>query len=118
MTDKDGKLDGTTGPMDPTKPGLYFFLRSLLEEVVHLFPDKYLHMGGDEVPFECWESNPDIATFMRDHNITKNFTALENIFINKLLNITYDLNMKTIVWQEVTTFNITKDKIMISNNSS
>ncbi|XP_043474482.1 beta-hexosaminidase subunit beta-like isoform X4 [Leptopilina heterotoma] len=99
--DKNGNLDGSTGPMDPTKPVLYTFLRSLLEEVVRLFPDKYLHVGGDEVPFECWESNPDILTFMRDHNITKNFTALENIFINRLLNITYDLNIKPIVWQEV-----------------
>lgn len=94
-------MDGTTGPMDPTKPALYTFLQNLFEEVVQLFPDKYLHVGGDEVPFECWESNPDVLTFMRDHNITKNFTALENIFINRLLDITYDLNVKTIVWQEV-----------------
>ncbi|XP_033220112.1 beta-hexosaminidase subunit beta-like [Belonocnema kinseyi] len=99
--DRDGELNGKTGPLDPTNPKLYEFLERLLEEVVQVFPDKYLHLGGDEVPFDCWESNPNILSFMRDHNITRNFTELENIYISKLLNVTNNLNTKAIVWQEV-----------------
>ena len=94
---------------------MYEFLKLLLEEIVQVFPDKYLHLGGDEVPFDCWESNPKIQGFMRDHNITKNFTALENIYINKLLNLTNNLDTKAIVWQEVITTIISRIFFYLSN---
>ena len=86
--------------MDPIKPLLYEFMEKFFQEVAQVFPDKYLHLGGDEVPFDCWRSNPEIVSFMRDHNIT-NFAELETVFIDKLLNITSDLNKRAILWQEV-----------------
>ena len=30
------------------------FLDGLMEELKAVFPDKYFHLGGDEVPFGCW----------------------------------------------------------------
>ncbi|XP_043471365.1 beta-hexosaminidase subunit beta-like [Leptopilina heterotoma] len=99
--DKNGNLDGTVGPLDPTNPKVYEFLDKLFHEIVDVFPEKYLHLGGDEVPFKCWESNSQIINFMKEHNMTKNFTLLENLYISKLINITNNLNSKTIVWQEV-----------------
>ena len=34
--------------------GTYVALAALLAELVDVFPDRYLHLGGDEVPFDCW----------------------------------------------------------------
>lgn len=42
------------GPMNPIKNFTYKLLKELFNEVQTLFPDKYLHIGGDEVILDCW----------------------------------------------------------------
>lgn len=50
----DGKPDGSLGPLDPLLNSTYDFMGKLLEEVTEVFPDEFIHLGGDEVPFDCW----------------------------------------------------------------
>jgi hexosaminidase len=46
---------GTLGPvLDPSKKSTYTFMNKFLKEVEQVFPDKYFHIGGDEVDFGCW----------------------------------------------------------------
>ncbi|KAG5323132.1 HEXB hexosaminidase, partial [Acromyrmex heyeri] len=99
--DSTGKPNGILGPMDPTNPKVYEFVQNLFSEIVQVFPDQYLHLGGDEVPFDCWASNPRIAEYMKKRNISKQYELLENEYITKILAISSLLNINTIVWQEV-----------------
>ncbi|CAL4067414.1 unnamed protein product [Meganyctiphanes norvegica] len=97
------KPTGTYGPVDPTVEANYDFLRELLTEVTGRFKDHYIHLGGDEVPFTCWESNPNITTWMATHNITGDYAKLEEYYITRLLDIVDNLPKKNgyFVWQEV-----------------
>ncbi|XP_076173113.1 beta-hexosaminidase subunit beta [Ptiloglossa arizonensis] len=99
--DSKGKPTGKLGPMNPINNSLYEFLRNLFAEIVQVFPDQYVHLGGDEVLFDCWKSNPEINTYMNSHNISKQYVRLEKEYITKLLKITDSLQANTIVWQEV-----------------
>ena len=47
--DENGIQTGIYGPMDPTLKSTFEFLENFFEEVVNVFPDKNLHIGGDEV---------------------------------------------------------------------
>lgn len=100
LTQCSGNYSGKLGPLDPTKQSTYDFMDKLLTEVTQVFPDDYLHLGGDEVGFECWESNENITQFMKDHNFTK-YEQLEEMYIQKIVDMTTKLNSQSVVWQEV-----------------
>ena len=34
---------------DPTSEGFFTFIETIVKEMATLFPDNYIHMGGDEV---------------------------------------------------------------------
>lgn len=62
-----GQLNGELGPLDPTRNSTYNALWLLFREAAQVFPDSYLHLGGDEVPFDCWQVRQAAHCFC-DHN--------------------------------------------------
>lgn len=65
-------------------------------------PKSTLFKGGDEVGFECWETNQEIVDYMKTFNLTS-FASLEELYIQKLIDKITILNANSIVWQEVYT---------------
>ncbi|XP_070541930.1 beta-hexosaminidase subunit beta-like isoform X2 [Ptychodera flava] len=96
-----GKPDGTFGPMNPMLNSTYDFLKKFFAEIVSVFPDHYIHLGGDEVSFNCWKSNPDITTFMQQMGFGDDYSKLESYYIERLLEIMQTLKAGYIVWQDV-----------------
>lgn len=100
LTPCDSVEVGSYGPMDPTKDVTYTFVNNLFTELRRVFQDQFIHLGGDEVDFDCWEYDNNIKSFMESMNITS-YSALESYYIQKIVNIADHLNFSSIVWEEV-----------------
>mmetsp|Transcript_13712 Transcript_13712/g.43349 ORF Transcript_13712/g.43349 Transcript_13712/m.43349 type:complete len:396 (+) Transcript_13712:162-1349(+) len=97
--DKSGAPAGY-GPLNPSRNSTYAFLSALFSEVAEAFPDQYMHVGGDEVPFECWASNPEVRAWMQAEGI-ETYEKVEEAFELKLLEITAAVGKSYVCWQEV-----------------
>ncbi len=56
------------------------FLEDVLDEVLALFPSKYIHIGGDEVPKDEWKASPAAQARMKTLEL-KNEEELQSWFI-------------------------------------
>jgi len=99
--------------MDPTKKSTYEFLDKFIGEMAAIFPDAYMHIGGDENNGNEWKQNPQIQAFMHDHNL-KDAAALQAYFNQKLLPILSKHGKKMIGWDEILTPDLPKD-IMVQS---
>jgi hexosaminidase len=86
--------------MDPTRESTYKFLQKLLGELTALFPDRYFHIGGDEVNGKEWDANPEIQSFMRAHGI-KNNHDLQQYFNSRVQKIVTEHHKIMVGWDEV-----------------
>lgn len=86
--------------LDPTREEVYKFLDGFLSEMAALFPDEYLHIGGDENEGKQWDRNPAIQAFMKEKGIKDNH-ALQAYFNTRLLKILQKNNKKMIGWDEI-----------------
>lgn len=98
---KTGQPDGKTGPVNPTLESTYVFLKKLYQEIKGVFPDKFVMVGGDEVPFDCWMNNPQIRAWMLKHPDIKTGADLENYYENRLLRLLEKQGSSYMCWQEV-----------------
>ncbi len=86
--------------LDPTREEVYKFLDTFLSEMASLFPDAYMHIGGDENEGKQWDRNPKIQAFMKEKGIKDNH-ALQAYFNLRLLKILEKNNKKMIGWDEI-----------------
>ncbi len=70
--------------MDPSKDAVYAFLDRFVDEMAHLFPDEYFHIGGDEVNGKQWSASANIERFEKAHNMP--FGKAGNIAVHKYFN--------------------------------
>uniref|UniRef100_A0A4X1SN58 Beta-hexosaminidase n=2 Tax=Sus scrofa TaxID=9823 RepID=A0A4X1SN58_PIG len=93
-------LSGTFGPINPILNTTYNFLSKFFKEISTVFPDEFIHIGGDEVDFDCWASNSEILQFMQEKGFSKNFTKLQSFYVFKISNMISAMKKRPIVWQE------------------
>ncbi|WP_346189911.1 family 20 glycosylhydrolase [Rubritalea halochordaticola] len=83
------------------KEATYTFLEDVLTEVMALFPDEYIHIGGDEVIKKFWDQCPHCQAQMRKERI-KNTNELQSYFIRRMEKYINAHNRHLIGWDEIT----------------
>jgi hexosaminidase len=86
--------------MDPTKESTYKFLDEFIGEMAKLFPDKFFHIGGDEVNGKQWDANPQIQAFKKTHGLKDN-AALQTYFTNRVQKLVEKHGKTMIGWDEI-----------------
>lgn len=96
-----GAIGHDYGPIDPTNEGNYAILTNIFTEITKVFPGGWLHLGGDEVYYNCWKHNGNITAWMAAHNMSGDYPGLENYYETRLIKIINTLNTNYIVWEEI-----------------
>jgi len=103
--------------MDPTKPETFTFLETLLSEMTELFPDAYVHIGGDEVNAAAWTGNPSIRAYMAQRGHA-DAASLQREFTERVRGIVQRLGKTPVAWEEVAESPVSDDVVVQAWRSS
>lgn len=76
------------------------FLQDVIDEVVELFPSKYIHIGGDEVPKNRWENCPKCQARIKSENL-KDEHELQSYFVKRMEKFINSKGKQIIGWDEI-----------------
>ena len=91
-----GVFDDVFVPNDNT----FKFLENVLDEVIALFPSKYIHVGGDECPKEYWKESAFCQKMIKDLNL-KDEHGLQSYFIQRIEKHVNSKGRQIIGWDEI-----------------
>ena len=86
--------------LDPSNEQVYQVIDTLVGEMAAIFPDPWLHIGGDEVDPTQWNDSPTIQQFMREHGL-KDAHALQAYFNQRVEKILEAHQRQMMGWDEI-----------------
>ncbi|WP_048331220.1 beta-N-acetylhexosaminidase [Bizionia psychrotolerans] len=78
----------------------FIFLENVLDEVMPLFPSKYIHIGGDEAPKTHWKTCDACQKRIQDENL-KDEHELQSYFIHRIEKYVNSKGKQIIGWDEI-----------------
>jgi hexosaminidase len=82
------------------KESTFKFLEDVIDEVVALFPGKYIHIGGDEAPKTRWKECTHCQKRIKKEGL-KDEHELQNYFITRMEKYIYSKGKQIIGWDEI-----------------
>ncbi|WP_369048718.1 beta-N-acetylhexosaminidase [Tenacibaculum sp. UWU-22] len=82
------------------KETTFKFLEDVIDEVVELFPGKYIHIGGDEAPKTRWKNCKHCQNLIKKEGL-KNEHELQNYFITRMEKYINSKGKQIIGWDEI-----------------
>jgi hexosaminidase len=76
------------------------FLQGVLEELLPLFPGKYIHVGGDECPKDRWKTCPKCQTRIRSEDL-KDEHELQSYVIRRIEKFLAGHGKRLLGWDEI-----------------
>jgi hexosaminidase len=92
---------------------VYKFLEDVLDEVIPLFPAKYVHIGGDECPKDSWKTCPKCQKRIKDHNL-KDEHELQSYFVQRMEKYINKKGKIMIGWDEILEGGLAPNAVVMS----
>jgi len=97
-----------TEPLDPSSNATFPLIRSLLGEcngandgnTEALFPYQFIHLGGDEVDYKCWENDAEIQQWEKEQGFSGSEDTYK-YFVEQTASIAREQNRLPVQWVEV-----------------
>jgi len=78
---------------------VFSFLEKVIDEVVELFPSRFIHIGGDECPRDKWQQCLKCQKRMKDENLA-NEAGLQSYIVNRIEKYIASKDRQIIAWDE------------------
>ena len=78
----------------------FTFIENVLDEVMKLFPSKYIHIGGDECPKTYWKKSAFCQKLIKEKNL-KDENGLQSYFIQRVEKYLNSKGRSIIGWDEI-----------------
>ena len=76
------------------------FLQDVIDEVIQLFPSKYIHIGGDECPKDAWKKSAFCQNLIKEKGL-KNEHELQSYFTQRIEKYINSKGRSIIGWDEI-----------------
>ena len=57
-------------PLDVSSDATFELIDAILGDAAAVFPDQFVHLGGDEVNTDCWDSTPHVKDWLDARNMS------------------------------------------------
>ncbi|MFN4006390.1 MAG: beta-N-acetylhexosaminidase, partial [Chitinophagaceae bacterium] len=104
-----GVFEDVLAPTDAT----FKFLQDVLDEVMALFPSKYIHIGGDECPKENWKRSTFCQQLIKSKGL-KDEHELQSYFIQRIEKHVNAKGRTIIGWDEILEGGLAPNAIVMS----
>jgi len=91
-----GVYDDVFVPSEQT----FKFLQDVMDEIIPLFPGKYIHIGGDECPKESWKRSAFCQELIKEKGL-KDEHGLQSYFIGRMEKYINSKGKQIIGWDEI-----------------
>ena len=89
------------------------FLQDVIDEVVVLFPSKYIHIGGDEAPKDAWKRSEFCQQLIKEKGL-KDEHGLQSYFIQRIEKYINGKGRTLIGWDEILEGGLAPNAVVMS----
>ncbi|PJJ08434.1 hexosaminidase [Flavobacterium sp. 1] len=95
------------------KESTFEFLENVIDEVITIFPSKYIHIGGDEATKTNWEKCPNCQKRIKDEHL-KDVNELQSYFVKRMEKYINSKGKKIIGWDEIIEGGLAPEAVVMS----
>lgn len=99
--------------LDPSNPDVFVFIDAVFSQLSELFPDEYVHIGGDEVKPTQWLQSEKVQAYMAQNHLETPL-QLHTHFNHKLQKMLSGYGKKMMGWDEILDAGLDKNVIIQS----